>query len=344
MSAKKSAPGGAHERLGKDSVFSSAEQIFGQKDALVAREYKRCPTRPESKTRWGEYIAMPLQCVRAILTAPQSIDGVFTHCLCAAAANIDTSDEIEVLAQVIYEYIQKIRGKPCNLPQELTSYMDALVDEGDWWIDEDKCGFDSRGRFRPNDEIDELCLLIDQKPDLLRLAREWFALKRTCDSFGLSFDSYEKLVKVRDTWRGYALSWNIWTWCKLPNIRRLHDEVAKGIATEFQIVVFCAYIGAKSVIGKKKYCMISKEMLLARMVGVSRPDAVKAEILDNSNRKEASRIYTEYSKRRRFDRLRAALSRWKYLHTTTYRNKRTYYSAELTEEEMWAALDKRFGK
>ncbi|MBR3456165.1 MAG: hypothetical protein IKH26_12685 [Bacteroidaceae bacterium] len=315
--------------------------IEGVPADMSAREWKKgnCPTNPEKKSRWGKYLAIPIPFIRLLVTQPEKTDSVITYCLYEATIRMDPYPT-DVLTQVVYEYVRHVRGQKSELPEEIINFIDDLVEDAKFGIDEDYMGFDSKGHFDPAEEVEQLGAYMHIRDPVYAIAREWFCVRRTWNSYDLQIPDFKRVRAVHNEYAAFHFPWKPFAWCKFDNLLKYLKRYNSGELTELERVVFAMYLALKSIKGEKAYTHATESWIWARTFGVNKEADFQREILENPKRAKAAELYRKYSTRRMFDKLRKLLVKWEFVRSCFGKQGRgTFFSCFYDEKDLRRILD-----
>jgi 6-pyruvoyl-tetrahydropterin synthase len=202
--------------------------------------------------------------------------------------------ERDFIVQFIYAYY----NKPDSLTMELADKMEEAIDEGMFHVDEDHNGF-AAGEGRKLNVDGEV-------HDLERIFEDDKEFQDMVIKFGKAKDAYQFYDMKKDF--SYIFDWALEMEKTIPDNsptvgipQKKLKEFYSQEKTELEIMTFAAYLAIRSILGTKKYCRTTKEMILARTFGFRN----MAELNQNP-----PTLYAKYSKRYWIDKLLAEVREW----------------------------------
>lgn len=235
------------------------------------------------------YIKVPVCFLKGIFeNKEKALNNAIIYGIVEYAYTIKVIKE-NVIKQLFYDYK---RGKLCLDLKESLEKLES-IDEAAFYSDYD--GFEFDGFTHP-EGFDKLVI----EKNLYNNAIINFRLhtaKNYFDEKNKSKDNlYNEYMEIcsKDNDR------SVFGMVKVNHLFTFRDE-DKSIDDIFEL---CAYIGAKSIIGKKEYIKTNKEHLLARIFGFKKADKASKEMYHKII------LYEKYSKRYHFDNLKVQLENW----------------------------------
>lgn len=203
---------------------------------------------------------------------------------------VTNKEERTFIEQFVYSYY----NEPDTLTMELDEKMEQYIDEGMFHADADHKGFRAgKGRkLNIDSEIHELERIFEDDQEFR--------------------DMVIKFGKAKDAYQFYGMSEDfkdIFEWARKKQIppnspmvmisqKKLKEFYAEE-KTELEKMTFAVYLAIHSILGKKKYCRTTKEMILARAFGFRNMEEL---------RENPPALFEKYSKRYWIDKLLAEVS------------------------------------
>lgn len=279
------------------------------------------------------YVHFPLFLIKDLFS-PKNQETVISNIFDLGIYNYSKQfqfQDFSAYSQVIYCYY---RG---GLTDELHEYLQNLYDKEVLTLDQDYNGFNGL-KFEPY-ELDELCEYAKDHTELRELCIEFYKMDLAMKSLNLTGsierilgDSKEILKLVSEHERRYGNE---------PSVMLKTDfifDYYKKTKSFNEIILFAAYAGIKSIIGKKDFAGTTKKMIIARMIG-AKSDKVLQDFLKN---KELKKIYDQYIKRYWFDKLIAELLKRGFVKSKMTLamglKSRIYLSCKLDYDQLPAAI------
>jgi hypothetical protein len=236
------------------------------------------------------------------------------------------------LSQLIYCYY---RDKD-SLSAVLTSYLDNLVNSEEWLLDEDYNGF-SGIEFNPEYELETLEPIIKSDTLIQNEIKQWYSFRQALKELGIKGNAQE-IVKS-----GKQLEKEIpnqpSTWVKVKTLFQLREAEQ---VNEIDTALFCAFLGIKSIGGKKPFFTTNKDHIVARMFGYKSYQQI--EITHEEPLIE--QLIIKYSKRYHQDRLKDLLEANGYIKNIIAfpRTRKMYVNMKLNEDEFIEAVSQSITK
>jgi len=246
----------------------------------------------EKKERY-KYFRVPISLLRGLADDPKetllncAYYGVFSL---TETKKVTSKEERTFIEQFVYAYY----NEPNTMTMELSEKMEEAIDEGMFHADDDHKGFASgKGRkLNVDSEVNELERIFEDDKEF----------KDMVINFG----------KARDAYQFYGIKKNfkdIFEWAMEKQIpanspmvmipQKKLKEFYSEEKTELEIMTFAVYLAIHSILGKKKYCRTTKEMILARAFGFRNI---------NELRENPPALFEKYAKRYWIDKLLAEVS------------------------------------
>jgi hypothetical protein len=210
-----------------------------------------------------KYFFVPIQLLRGLADDPRETSlkcayyGVYSL---TQTKKVTNKEERTFVEQFVYAYY----NEPDTLTMELSEKMEEAIDEGMFHADADHKGFRAgKGRkLNVDSEIHELERIFEDDKEF----------KNMVIKFG----------KARDAYQFYGMKKgfkDIFDWAmemekqippKSPMVMIGQDKLREFYSeekTELEIMTFAVYLAIRSILGTKKFCRTTKEMILARAFG-----------------------------------------------------------------------------
>jgi len=218
-----------------------------------------------------------------------------------------------VATQLMYDYYRN-KG---NLSTFLFDRMQMYIDSGQLQIDDDYNGF-AGNEFHPDFELETLIPILEFSNDFRLAAIEHTVSKHVFSKAGITASAeyiteqgkeIEKKIDPKEAKTSIDFDF-------------LYDY-RDNPKNEKQLVQLAAFMAVKSILGTKNYCRTTKNMILSRMFGYTKPP------------KEIKHpLYQKYTKRYHFTKLMDELStHWKIKHYS-YHMRGLYISQKMSIEKL----------
>jgi hypothetical protein len=209
----------------------------------------------------------------------------------------------EILDFGIYYVSLKIKYDPKALTKQFIYWayrydvpesLQYIIDSRHWEYVGKGVGFDSDG-FEPwEEEVKEVDETFEADPELKERATEYYRFRLTCNLLNIrpgthTFDQGKELVISMQ--KGGPMP--------MANVDRLF-YFRDPNKPEFDLIQFMAFIGIKSIVGKKPFCKTNLNHIRARMFGYSRHKDVPEKVT-------GSKLYRQYATRYHMDKLMESL-------------------------------------
>ncbi|WP_295652247.1 hypothetical protein [uncultured Mucilaginibacter sp.] len=240
------------------------------------------------------YVQFPLFLISDLYTSGDQknvIDELFDYGIFTYSKQFKT-DETAACRQVLYCYY---RG---GLTSALKSVLAKLYKTDLLLFDEDYNGFQG-DTFEPY-ELDDFVAIIKNDDSKREMCLEFYGMHLAMKSLKLTgpvpyIIQTAKEVAIRVSKHEYIYGREPLVMLKTDLMLDYYQK-KKSID---DIIIFTAYAGIKSIIGKKEFAGTTKKMIVDRMVG-AKSDKVLQEFLKNNDLKQ---IHAKYIKRYWFDKL-----------------------------------------
>lgn len=303
-------------------------------------------------TKIKGYIKLPLPFIRLLLVKPEETGNVIRFAVYKMASNYD-ADTPNVFRQVLYVYYQAhifdvdcnesatveyVTSKPYNsLPDDICNKIEELWQNNKLSLDFDRKGFDLEGSFLSwgDNQISELEDYASSDATFFGKCATWYKLRQVCENIGIPLEDVNLYEISYNRFASYNIDNDIFAYVNTSIILRYYKGSISGRISEIERVQFACYAGIKSIVGLNDYWKASKELILARMMGLKSSGEITTEILNRKERTEANRIYKKYSKRRQFVGLLNKMLEYGYIKCCFGKKKSGYcLSTRLTEDEV----------
>lgn len=295
------------------------------------------------------YLKLPLPFIRLLLVKPEETGNVIRYAVYKMASNYD-ADTPNVFRQILYVYYQThidvdyngsatveyVTSKPYNcLPDDICNKIEELWQDNKLSLDFDRKGFDLEGSFLSDDEISELEDYASTDATFFEKCVKWYKIRQVCSNIGIPLEDVNLYEMAINRYAPYNINNDIFAYVNTSIILRYYNNSRSGRISEIERVQFACYAGIKSIVGLNDYWKASKELILARMMGLKSSGEITTEILNRKERTEANRIYKKYSHRRQFVGLLNKMLEYGYIKCCFGKKKSGYcISTRLTEVEV----------
>ncbi|VBB48199.1 hypothetical protein TRIP_D440217 [uncultured Paludibacter sp.] len=165
-------------------------------------------------------------------------------------------DLFRMLEHTIYTYY---RG---GLPNEIKERLTKFAELGEIDFNENYLGFSGQGDFEPTTEMEQLEMIFNTDNDFYLEVCKWFKKVSVINFFEIS-GNYDAILQ-----KGKIIAESIPDKEPFPMIdKNKLFEFRDEEKTEFQLIVFAANVGMRSILGTKPYCKTTKELILCRAFG-----------------------------------------------------------------------------
>ncbi len=205
---------------------------------------------------------------------------------------VTSKEERTFIEQFIYSYY----NDPDTLTLELGEKMEQYINEGMFNSDDDRKGFAAgKGRKLNIDrEVHELDRIFDDDEEFREMVLMFGKGKD-------AFQFYDMRKDFKDIFE-WAMEKEKQIPANSPMVMIPQKKLKEFFAeekTELEIMTFAIYLAIRSILGTKKYCRTTKEMILARAFGFRNME----ELMKNP-----PALFEKYSKRYWIDKLLAEVS------------------------------------
>ena len=194
----------------------------------------------------------------------------------------------KVARQLMYGYYRT------GLTSELKKTIKNYISKKRITIDETYNGFSSSGEsFDPFEEMQQVQILFNENESFKINAMEYYRMHMAMESLRITPGSIDSTLN-----EAKEVSAKIPENDPMPmiNVTRLFNFL-KNEKSEFELVQLAAYIGIRSIIGKKQYCKTNKLHIVSRMFGYTShkqvPIDFKSEYLKELHKKYSHRYHID---------------------------------------------------
>lgn len=250
-----------------------------------------------------KYLQFPLFLIRnMVIDKETTINKILNFGIYKYSKNFDYSIE-DASKNLVYYYCRKQNDLTKYLLKAINRYSCVEILD----LDEDCSGFQGK-EFEPAYEIEQLIEIFKTDTEFKNEVIEFYQMQLSYNSLGIS-GNIEMSLK-----QGKEIESQIEKNEPLPMINmKLLFEFRDKEKSEFDLMQFVAFVGIKSIIGKKQYVKTNKNHIISRMFGYSSIMQLPNE--DNAIIKE---LIKKYSYRYHIDRVLLYLElNWKLM---TYSN------------------------
>ena len=216
----------------------------------------------EKKERY-KYFRVPISMLRGLADDPKetllkcTYYGVYSL---TETKKVTSKEELTFIEQFVYAYY----NEPDTLTMELAEKMEEAIDEGMFHPDDDHKGFAAgKGRkLNVDSEIRELERLFEDDREFKNMVINFGKAKDAYQFYGMKKD-------FRDIFE-WAMEMEKQIPANSPMVmipQKKLKEFYSEEKTELEIMTFAVYLAIRSILGTKKYCRTTKEMILARAFG-----------------------------------------------------------------------------
>ncbi|WP_158991679.1 hypothetical protein [Mucilaginibacter sp. L196] len=208
-----------------------------------------------------------------------------------------------VLNCVIYDYYNN------NLSPGLNNWFEGFIKAKQFNPDKGLRGFNGEA-FDPSFERKELAEVALCYPDFEMVCIEYYQFKKAMQALNLAGDITaiinnakiinEQILKYEDRF-GKDATFMV----KIETLLQFNND--DKIIYEFELLA--AFVGIKSIIGKKDFCSTTKSFIVMRMVGAKSQVALQESL----NNPAISNVYERYNKRYHFDKLLIELQKSNFI-------------------------------
>jgi len=216
----------------------------------------------------------------------------------------------DVAKQVCYYYYRK----QDVIQNSIIEKLNTAIDEDLFTPDEDYNGF-AGDTFQPDDNISEVLKLFESDPQFKEdsIINYQLHLSTSGDHLGISIasndsliESYNKALQIQKNFED-KFGPDAMPFCK-------KSMLFDFINNPKDIDLFRAYIGIKSMLGRRNFISSNKPAILSRMIGCKSKVAFEYYTTDKYNKnKNLLPTVEKYSKRYHMDKLLLTLAERKYI-------------------------------
>ena len=297
-----------------------SEVVVNEKGATAVNDKPLSTQHKDMKNNEDyKYIIFPLPLLQEIFKKPKTgFSDIFYYGIYKSAESQDVI-EYNAIKQALYCYY---RG---GITNSLKRKFDHLANDEIFTPDEDYSGF-SGDEFNPEDEIESIYQYLKEDELMKNEIIEFHRLRQVKEILNITFD-INTAIKI------YQELQNEYDFSNVPFVmmnKEIMIEYSHKQKSEFEKVLFATYAGIKSIIGNKKFCQTTQDMIFMRMVGAKNNDALIEIIKD----KKVKGIYNKYTVRYQKEKILDNLLARNFLSSKVGINKRTYLSCSLTHDEL----------
>jgi hypothetical protein len=244
----------------------------------------------------------------------------------------------DVAKQVCYYYYRK----EDVVQSSIINRLNLAIREELFTPDEDYNGFNG-GNFQPDDNISEVLKLLELDPEFkenailnyqFHLAASKNHLNITIGSNDDTIHRYYEGLRIQKNFEE-KFGPDAMPFCKKGMLFEFRDKQQK------EIDLFRAYIGIKSMIGRRNFISSNKPAILSRMIGCKSKSAFEYYTTDKYNKnKNLLPIVEKYSKRYHMDKLLLTLAERKYIMFSSKEKVLVIYLSKYMEPEELGKLIK----
>lgn len=273
-----------------------------------------------------EYVLFPLPLLQEVFKDPQNgfrtLQGMGIY---TAAGSFMTTTE-SALKQAVYCFYKG------GLNKSLQHYFDLMVKEGIFEPDYEYTGFTHKNHFDPDVDVEIILEEMGGNHDFMQELSLFHRLRQAQKAFRVSFD-IDSILEIANKCEGrYDFS-------NQPMV-----SVKRGILAEYQRrkptmhekMLFLGYAGIKSIIGNKEFAATTREMILCRMFGTSKPELLENTLKD----KRLREVYDKYSRRYQMEKILNELVARSFVSSKLGYNRRTYVSCKLDYDQLSSRIIK----
>jgi hypothetical protein len=269
-----------------------------------------------------EYILFPLPLLQEIFKKPRTgFSEIFDFGIYKSASTQKVT-KYDAIKQTLYCYY---RG---GLTSSLERKLNKLATDEIFNPDDEYSGFGANGNeFNPDEEINAISEYLENDNELCKEITEFHQLRQIKDVLNIKFD----IKSVSDTYYKLIKEYSDFKDSPLVMIRKemmfdfyLHEK------SEYEKVLFATYAGIRSIIGNKKFCQTTQEMVFMRMVGAKNREALELILSD----KKVKGIFNKYNVRYQREKILNELVARNFLTSKIGIKKRTYLSCTLSYDDL----------
>jgi hypothetical protein len=242
----------------------------------------------------------------------------------------------DVARQVCYDYYRNR-----DLLQYSVINTIRVAENHDQFSEVDHDGF-SWDSFNPEDNINEILLLFENDSSFKKTCILNYQIHLVCSqdqlniklrSYQRTIETYDKAVKIQESFER-QFGPDAMPYCKVSMLWQFIDNPK-------DIDLFRAYIGIKSMIGRRNFISSNKPAILSRMIGCKNKAAFEFFTANRYNKnKNLLPTVEKYSKRYNMDKLLLTLAERKYIMFLSKKEVRVIYLSKYMEPEELGKLIK----
>jgi hypothetical protein len=205
----------------------------------------------------------------------------------------------EVGRQLMYAYYRKLD----SIQADLYKMMQNYIDNEELTIDEEYYGFGAKGIFDPLEGC-ELLSLFESNDEFKQAAIIRYQITQAADSLNIKIstidnviNNYQEGLNIKNSFE-QKFSADSWASVKPDQLFEFRDSIQ-------DLDLFRAFIGIKSIIGRRNFISTNKPAILSRMIGCKS----KAVFEQFSKDKNLLPTVQMYSKRYHMDKLLFTLAK-----------------------------------
>ena len=289
------------------------------------------------------YLKIPLPMIRLLLVRPGEAENVIRFAVYNMAQEY-AANPTNVFRQILWAFYQsndfdddEIDPKDDGiLEYEINETLLDLWESGKMNVDFERRGFTQSGEFLSDDDcqITELEEYAKTDTDFFDECVLWYRLRQVCKDVGISFDGVTCFKRSLVHFENRVPDNGVFSFVGIEILSRFAQTARSGIVPEYARVQFACYAGIKSIIGQSDYGKGTKQLILARMVGLRSSGEISG-FLSKKDQAEANKILKKYSSRKRFKKLLNSLIEYGYLKCCFGVKKSGFcFSTKLTEDDV----------
>lgn len=247
----------------------------------------------------------------------------------------------DVARQAIYHFYRKENVLQTSIIEKINS---AINDGFSFTPDDDYNGFGTNGKFDPDLNIIEIKTLFDKDNEFkakciinyqLHLATSKDHLGITIGSNDSTINRYNEAAQIKKNFED-KFGPDAMPFCKKGMLFDFRDKQKKDID------LFRAYIGIKSMIGRRNFISSNKPAILSRMLGLKCKSAFEFYTTDKYKKdKNLLPSVEKYSKRYHMDKLLLTLAERKYIMFLSKEKVSIIYLSKYMEPEELGSMIKQ---
>lgn len=282
------------------------------------------------------YIRFPLSYIRDMLVDKKK--GVekmilYGYSLVAEKSDINEWNAYKQIMYCFYGYqsrydeepLDKRNGLPYGIWNKITNY----VRYEQLFIDEDRFGFEGTGQLDIDYEIGQLMKIGERDQELHEMVLDYHRVRQTADLFSLKINDYDTIFKEYRKYRAHNSKKTRMVSVKLS----LLLEYLFNNKTEYQIMLFAAYMGVRAIIGKDSLKQTTKSYIIANMFGCMNELELQTMLVAPGN-EQIWMLHKKYTTRKMFDRITTDLKEKNFIpEWLPYGKAGTFVSCKLNHKQ-----------